>query len=131
MIEHSRFDTLPERRRDASADGGDVGFGPGCVTRARTHTDRFTLIVVGDGVGQDPGQSRPHLCMSGSSSGQSATPKAMRLFITDVVLGFNSRLDRFQAIYKLQGDMRTVCRDRWISTSPRGILQQRRNILRL
>ncbi len=33
----------------------------------------------------------------------------MRLFITDVVPGFNSRLDRFQAIYKLEGDTLTIC----------------------
>jgi uncharacterized protein (TIGR03067 family) len=39
-----------------------------------------------------------------------AAPKAMRLFITDVVPGFNSRLDRFQAIYKLEGDTLTICK---------------------
>ena len=38
-----------------------------------------------------------------------AHPKTMRLAITDVVPGFNSRSNIVKAIYKFEGDTLTIC----------------------
>jgi uncharacterized protein (TIGR03067 family) len=112
VIEHSRFDKLPAeairlrgRWRRVSAQG---------VSLAPEIPDRFTLIVTGDELAKiRDNLALIHVCRIEFAA--SATPKVMRLFITDVVPGFNSRSDRLRAIYKLEGDTLTICEGSWDS----------------
>jgi uncharacterized protein (TIGR03067 family) len=112
VIEQSRFDELPAeavrlrgRWRCVSVRGDSLD---------PERPERFTLVVVGDELARIQGDlALIYICRIEFEA--SARPKAMRLFITDVVPGFNSRTDRLRAVYKLEGDTLTLCVGSWDS----------------